>query len=146
MIEDNKFDVKIDVLHDTMNHLSDFLELENKALADHNMDEVAASQDKKKALGDNYYGQMQYVAANPKMFLGLDDAIRKRMKQVAKRLDEQMSENDRLLKLGIDVNNRILETIMGAAKKHGQRNSVYSSKGTLGMGKTSSPVSYNQVL
>lgn len=142
---EEQIEVKIGVLMDTMTHLANVLVQENNALKEHKVEVVTALQEQKQTFGNNYYGQMQYVAANPKMFLALDAKGREELRKTARALDEAMRENERLLKLGIEVNEKIMETIIDAAKKHDQRNSVYAANGALGLGAQMAPISCDQV-
>lgn len=146
MTTEEKGIFKINVLQDAVAVLSNFLERENKALLEHRHDEVHALQEQKRLAGENYKNQMQYVSKNPKVFLSINQEVRKEIKSMAKRLDSLMKENEKLLKLGMEVNKRVMKSILEAVRKHEQKNSTYSSNGMIGLGRTVTPISYNQLL
>lgn len=146
MTKEEKGMFKVNVLKDAVASLSSFLERENEALIEHRHDEVKALQEQKRLAGENYKNQMQYVSKNPKVFLGVNQDVRKEMKSMAKNLDFLMKENDKLLKLGMEVNKKVMKSILDAVRKHEQKNSTYSSNGMIGLGRTATPISYNQLL
>lgn len=117
-------------------HLCALLEQENMALQERRFVDIEPLQERKAALSRLYEQGMKQVArGGAEALKGLSPPLREQVLALAKRLDELVGVNGRLLKASIEANQRVLKAVVDATRKHQAGGTVYDREGVISSGR-----------
>lgn len=97
--------------------LSALLRRENKALAEHSFSPVKEGLERKQALARAYMEQIVAITRNPALVQDLPEEDRQALRKAGSELDELMQENARRLKANIEASERLLASVVNAARE-----------------------------
>ncbi|MEO5335832.1 MAG: hypothetical protein H7841_02900 [Magnetospirillum sp. WYHS-4] len=117
-------------------HLADLLERENAALKAHRPGEVKAMLEEKTKLARAYEVGIKGLRDAPSSLAGADEDLRERLRLLARRMEELMAENARLLKMAITVGRRVMESFAMAVKSVDTGAGTYAASGSIAMRKS----------
>lgn len=111
--------------------LCDILQTENKALAAYRPASIRSSIDEKTRLSKAYELLSKSLAGAPEELDQMDDAIRERLKDSLRKLNELLDENAEKLKTAIEAGQRVMAAVANAAKETSQTVSSYGPSGAI---------------
>lgn len=147
-------EAKIKDLITLTGNLADLLERENTALREHRPADVAGLLNEKQTLSRVYEARIirfAKLSETPEAFKDMDPELLERLKTLGGKVNTLMDVNERLLKVAIEANRRVMEAIADAVKSNAPGPGVYSANGAVrdngGKAATmTSPVSVNRSL
>ncbi len=147
-------EAKIKDLITLTGNLADLLERENTALREHRPADVAGLLNEKQTLSRVYEARIirfSKLSETPEAFKDMDPGLLERLKTLGAKVNALMDVNERLLKVAIEANQRVMEAIANAVKSHSPGPGIYSANGAVrdDPGKAASmtsPISVNRSL
>lgn len=127
-------------LRDLHVRLIDILEKENDDLANHRTMSIQQHLQEKTNLCQLYDRQMRIIKARPAILDSLETDEKDELKDLATKLNELMSHNEKALRIAINSTRRVFEHVSEASRSLTQKQGIYSGSGTMGTGKND-PVS-----
>ena len=111
-------------------NLCDLLDVENEALLSHDPETVRLLADNKQALARLYEQSVQPLVEEPDLAQALDEDQRDELIAVGTRLNELVETNARRLRAEIEAYQRVMDIMVGAAKKNVTSTTAYGRAGT----------------
>ncbi len=147
-------EAKIKDLITLTGNLADLLERENIALREHRPADVAGLLNEKQTLSRVYEARIirfGKLTETPDAFKDMNPELLERLKALGGKVNALMDVNERLLKVAIEANQRVMEAIANAVKGNNPGPGVYSASGVVRddpgkAGSMTSPVSVNRSL
>ncbi len=111
--------------------LTDFLTIENRALAAGRFDETRAMVEQKDDLSRAYESRIKGLAEHTgaEAMGAVEPALREQLRTLGARVHDLSRENAKLLKIAIEVNRRVLNEIATAVKARQPGSGTYSRTG-----------------
>lgn len=130
------------------NNLSDLLEIENEALISHDPETVRLLADNKAALARLYEQSVLPLMEDPELAHSLDQDQRDELVSVGTRLQQLVETNARRLRAEIEAYQRVMDIMVGAAKKNVTSTTAYGRAGTFDptAGLAGGSLSFNKAL
>lgn len=113
-------------------NLCDLLEVENDALANHDVRTVRELADNKSALARIYEQAVLPMAEDPSLAEDLEPEQREELTELGRRLHTLVQENTRRLKAEIEATERLMEAMANAVKASAATTCKYGKDGHLG--------------
>ncbi|HEY9078894.1 hypothetical protein [Magnetovibrio sp.] len=127
---------RIDDLLFITNGLADLLEQENAALRSNRLDVVQNLLERKTTLSRAYeirvFGMKQELEHEQAQYDEVDHANLERLKDVGARVAVLIEENEKMLKVALEVSRRFMACVADSAKHATPGTGAYSAKGDVG--------------
>ena len=120
-----------------MERLTAALARENEALRERRRDHLPDLVKEKLAATRIYEARMKAIAGNGGAVTGNTDALKQRMGALARAIPALAAENHRRLRVAVEVNRRIAETVTKAVKAMTPGPGVYARNGAIDRGRPS---------
>ncbi len=127
-------------------NLSDLLEIENEALANHDPETVTVLLGNKEALVRLYEQAVHPLVVSPELAETLEPEQRDELLAVGTRLKELISLNEIRLRAEMDAYQRVINIMINAAKKKAANGTTYGRAGTFGNTGNRASLSFNKSL
>ncbi len=118
-----------------MQRLSDALARENEALRERRRDQLPALVREKLAATRIYETHMKAIAGTGAAVPGASDALKQRIGALARAIADLAAENHRRLRVAVEVNRRIAESVTNAVKAMAPGPGVYARNGAMHRGR-----------
>ncbi len=120
-----------------MQRLTDALARENEALRERRRDDLPDLVREKLAASRVYEVQIKAITRDGGVVAGNTDALKQRIGALARAMSALAAENHRRLRVAVEVNRRIAETVANAVKAMTPGPGVYSRHGAIDRGRPS---------
>lgn len=124
-------------LIDLLGPLIDLLDEETALLHELSAPEIAALQQEKAGLAESYRRAVAAAAADPAFAASLDPALRDELNALQEELQQALAENEPALRAAITASQKLIASIVGAAKDVQSDGTGYTRQG--GTGKQPGP-------
>jgi flagellar biosynthesis/type III secretory pathway chaperone len=115
-----------------MEHLASVLERENAALTEFRPETVVALVREKSTAVRSYEAKIRALRQETSDLASLDDQRRRHLRQLGEMLAPLANENERLLRVAIEANRRLLDAFVDAVCSLSGEAANYSRRGTVG--------------
>ncbi len=112
-------------------HLATLLERENLALRARRMAEVGDILSEKNALIRAFESRVEGLTEQADDLAQVDSDLRERLAGIGHKVNRLTDENARLLKIGIEVNRRVMDSVAEAVKSSRPGAGTYSANGAV---------------
>ena len=116
-------------------HLATLLERENLALRARRMVEVGDTLSEKNALVRAFESRVEGLAEQADDLTQVDPDLRERLAGIGVKVNRLIDENARLLKIAIEANRRVMDSVAEAVKSSRPGASTYSANGAVENGR-----------
>ncbi len=139
--------LRFDDLLFACSHLCDLLEIENDALDSHDAETVRVLAENKVALTNLYEQSVQRLVDEPALVETLEPEQQEALLAVGTRLRDLITINERRLRAEIEAHRRVMDIIVGAAKRQATNTTTYGRAGTFdATAPAAGSISYNKSL
>lgn len=116
-------------------HLATLLERENDALRCRRMAEVGDTLTEKNALIRAFESRVEGLADQAGDLAQVDSDLRERLAGIGHKVNRLIDENARYLKIAIEANRRVMDSVADAVKSSRPGAGTYSANGAVGTGR-----------
>ena len=131
---------QVNELIDITTRLTDLLTRENKALRDHDTQEVSILLNEKNSLTEVYEEHVQAVMDHSKHLDALEPKLKEHLSSIGEKAKSLIEENAILLRAAIVANKRVMEMVADALSQARKKITTYSADGTMGTAVHREPV------
>ncbi|NVJ90043.1 MAG: hypothetical protein HWE34_00200 [Methylocystaceae bacterium] len=127
--------------------MCEILTIENTALEDKNAYAMKATLEEKDKLSRFYERHTRAIAKDREGYKSVNEDLRDELKELSQELDELVQKNSALLKMQMQISQRIITKFAEVAKKITPHSGAYSDDANIGpRGETATPLSLNETL